>query len=294
MENTEQIYRFQPTDEEGRPIGGEQVIKYSSPEELTTKLKDQSILLIRKLRQETKKNRLGIVENEDIPESAQRFNSPMEFNPRELSEDERYDISRRLLDPATAAEAASALVESQLGAPLDRIGKTLLEVQQSNINLRAQIEANAFVSENPSYYKCKENFESIANWIVRYNLAPVKENYQRAYETLKAQGVMVDGPAPVVVPEPVVVPIVVPVVEASVVPGIGSGLTRENSSDSGPIVKPSSDITYELVLGGQKRVLTGLQAINAMPSEEYKRRLLTDKTFSKKVMELENEAKARK
>ncbi len=304
-----QTYTYQPTDEEGRPIGGKQVIKYTTQEELVDQLRTQNTLLIRKLRQETKKSRLGLGpdDNDQIAENAQRFSSPLEFNPRELSDDERYDISRRLMDPTTSADAASALVEARLGAPLDQIGKTMQSIQQDNINLRAKVEANAFVAENPEYYKCSENFEALASWIVRYELAPVKDNFQKAYDTLKAQGILINGPAdvaPVLAPvvpvvEPVIPPVIPPVVPPAVA-RIPSGLTREEASDSGSVVKPGSDITYsyEVVLGGTKDspikksvTLTGLAAINAMPSEEYGRRLRTDREFGKKVAQLEAEAR---
>lgn len=301
MENVieEKSYVYQPTDEDGRPIGGKQVIKYTSQDELVDKLRTQNTLLIRKLRTETKKSRLGIgtIEEDQISDTAQRFSGPIEFNPRDLSTDELYDISRRLSDPTTASAAASELVEARLGAPLDQIGKTLQSVQQDNINLRAKIEANAFVSENPDYYKCQENFEAIASWIVRYDLAPVKDNYQKAYDTLKGQGLLIEGAA--IVPE-VVVPVVVapvepvvvaPVVVPPVVQGIPTGLTRENTSDAGSTVRTGSDITFEVTVGGQKRTLTGLAAINAMPSEEYGRRLKSDKNFGKQVQQLEDAAR---
>lgn len=288
----EQIYRYQPTDENGNRIGGEQVIKYTTQDELVTKLREQNTLLIRKLRQETKNNRLGVHTDEVLPEGIQKFNNPLEFTPRDLSDDERYDISRRLLDPTTASDAASALIEARLGAPLDRIGQTLQSVQQDNISLRAKVEANSFVAENPDYYKCKENFESITSWIVRYNLAPVKDNFQKAYDTLKAQGVLIDGPGVIEIIPPAVIPPVVeqviPVVPEQVrVPGLSTGLTRESASDSGIQVKTGSDITYQI----GSTTLTGLAAINAMPGEEYKRRLLGDKEFAKKVEKLESEAR---
>ena len=72
----EKIYKYQPTDETGRPIGGVQVIKYTTPEELADKLRDQNVLLVRKLREQTRKVRLGVVEEEEISEDAQRYNSP--------------------------------------------------------------------------------------------------------------------------------------------------------------------------------------------------------------------------
>ena len=303
-----QEYSYQPTDSENRPIGGRQVIKYTTQDELVQKLQDQSILLIRKLRQETKKNRLGIVEDEEIAENAQKFDGLIEFNPVELNEDQRYDISRRLLDPTTASDAASELVEARLGAPLESIGKTLRDIQQKNLNLQTKLEANAFIADNPDYYRCNENFEAIAAWINRYELAPVKANFQKAYDTLRAQGILIEGAAPIVVPvvEPVVddqslreeIPIEnqieVPVVSATPAPPvhrIPSGLTRENASDAGRVVQPKSDIVFEFVQNGQKTVLTGLAAVSAMPSDEYKRRLLTDKTFAKKVEQLEADAR---
>lgn len=291
-------YEYQPTDEMGRPIGAKQVIKYTTPEELAQKFAEQNTLLIRKLREQTRKVRLGIVEEEPVAEDAQRFNGPVEFNPRELTEEQRYDISRRLLDPATAADAASELVEARLGAPLETIGTTLRAVQQDNIDMRANLEAHAFADSNPGYYRCQENFEAITSWMVRYNLAPVRANFQKAYDTLKAQGIIIEGPAPVAVVETVAE--VEPIVEVqTVVPpatepvveyqrGIASGLTRENASDAGTPIQTGSDIVYKLPDG---RTLVGLAAIAAMPSEEYKHRLQTERGFSAKVDKLEAEAR---
>jgi hypothetical protein len=293
----EQRYTFQPTDDSGRPIGAPQVIKYTTVEELQQKLTDQNILLIRKLREQTKKVRLGIDEREEISDDAQRFSGPVEFSPRELTEEQRYDIARRLTDPTTAAEATQELVEAQLGAPLADLGRTLQSTQQELVSLRAKYEVNAFIAENPDYYKCPENQEAITSWMLRYELAPVRSNFQKAYDTLKAQGILIEGaaPAPVVVPVPEPVeqvldreplPVVEPKVEQPVV-RIPSGLTREQTSDTGTPVSPGSEITY--VING--RTLTGNAALAAMPSEEYKRRLLTDRNFGKLVDKLDQESR---
>ncbi len=297
----EQTYIYQPTDSENRPIGGKQVIKYFTQEELVEKLQEQNVLLIRKLREQTKKVRLGIDEREEISEDAQRFSGPVEFTPRELTEEQRYDIARRLTDPTTAAEATQELVEAQLGAPLADLGRTLQSTQQELVSLRAKYEVNAFVAENPDYYKCPENQEAITSWMLRYELAPVKANFQKAYDTLKAQGILVEGAAPVqVIAPPVIEPVVEPVIEPVVepvlaqhvpnVPRIPSGLTREQASDSGTPVPTGSEITY--IING--RTLTGFAALAAMPSEEYKRRLLTDRNFGKLVDKLDSEARKKK
>lgn len=283
----EKIYKYQPTDDLGRAIGGLQVIKYKTQDELVQKIQEQNILLIRKLREQTRKNRLGIVEDEELPENIQRVEEQVEFQPRDLSNEEMYEISRDLVDPTKSADAASRLLEAKLGGPLESFGKEFQKLQMDNLVLRAKIEANAFIADNPDYYKCPENFEAITAWMVRYDLAPVKANYQQAYNTLKAQGVIIEGPAieqvPVEVPvEPVEVKPAENIIQR--VPGVS--LNRENSSDAG-VINPTSDITYTI----NGITLTGLRAIQAMPADEYKRRLLTDKEFSKKVDKLEAETR---
>src|ERR1700734_4059862 len=68
----ELIHEYQPTDEMGRPIGGKQVLKYRTMDELVNKIQEQNVLVIRKLREVTRKNRLGIVEKDTIADEAPR------------------------------------------------------------------------------------------------------------------------------------------------------------------------------------------------------------------------------
>jgi hypothetical protein len=297
---TEKIFRFQPTDDEGRPIGGEQVIKYTTEEELRDKLREQNVLLIRKLRQETKKNRLGILEQEQLPDDVQRFDEPVSFNPRELSEEERYEIARKLIDPTTAAEATQALVEATIGGPLSSIGSELRSLRTDSITLKAQLEAEAFARETPDYYLCDDNAQTITAWILRYKLAPTKANFKLAFENLKEQGALILGPAiePVVPPPPVIESPATEVIREQIpqqeIQRPPSGLTRENSSSEGIPASTGSDIVYEYMRAGQHVKLTGLDAVRAMPSEEYKRRLLVDKNFGKAVDKLESESRTRR
>src|SRR5258708_3663370 len=72
----EKTYVYQPTDEQGRPIGGKQVIKYVTQEDLVSKLQEQNVLILRKLRSETRKNRLGITDESEAPADGQRFSAP--------------------------------------------------------------------------------------------------------------------------------------------------------------------------------------------------------------------------
>jgi hypothetical protein len=315
VELPELRYTYQPTDEEGRPIGGKQVIKYKTPDELADKLADQNTQLIRKLRSETRKNRLGIIEGDEIPNESPRFVEPISFKPTELTSDQKIQISRDLLDPEKAGEATDALVAARFGASPEKVIKTLADVQNTNIRILAKIESDAFVAANPDYVKCQSNFEAITSWMVRYDLAPVRENFQLAYDKLKEAGnvlilsyadvpeeervpqpvtpVVVASPEPVVVP-PVVVPPVV-VEEAPVVAAIPSGFTRNNSDGAAPVKPASDELIYEVeVKGGTTRKYTGLAAINAMPADVYKRWILSDPKHAVLEQQLMAEAAARR
>ena len=87
--NLEQIYKYQPKDESGRKLGGEQVDGSKTQDELIQKITDQNIQLVRKLREETKKQRLGITDTDVIPTDAPRFDTPLSFNPRQLTPERR-------------------------------------------------------------------------------------------------------------------------------------------------------------------------------------------------------------
>ena len=299
-------YEYQPTDESGRPVGGRQVIKYTNPMELADKLRDNSILILRKLREETRKNRLGITDNEVIDDQAPRFKSPVVLKPRTLNDEDKYRIATRFNDPATFDEAADELLEARLGAKPEVFAQTVNDLQAKSERSEALAASDAFMNENPDYVRCHENAQAITAWITRYGLAPVKENFQKAYVKLKADGVLIEKPPvePPPPPPPVVTPPVAPTVEPVVTPpvqdpppaarvvppaGIGTGLTRDNSSPGELPARPAGeDIVYDQpIAGGQVRRWTGLQAVDRMPSEVYKHRVMHEKGFREKVDKLE-------
>lgn len=296
LEVKEQEYRFQPTDDRGRPIGGEQVIKYKTNEELVEKITKNNVELQRELRKVTRKHRLGITEEEVIPAEAARFENPVEFKPRELTADERIVLSRDLLDPEKTQQANAKLFEANTGVTPEEFRKTMTGIQVTNLKMLAKQEADAFVLSTPSYHPCQENFETITNWMLKNNLAPVRDNFKLGYDTLKAAGLLTE--APTVREEPTIVKAVVdtsvnsqPIVDESSritsqeppqvtrpVPQIASGLTREDAADIGPTPRKSGYTQAE---------------INAMPSAVYKRKLLSEKGFAEAVEQLESEKAAR-
>lgn len=334
----EKRYEWQPTDEDGRPIGAKQVIKYTTEDEFRQKFTEMQNQLIRKLRNETKKNRLGILETETIEDTAPRLQNALEFKPRTFSNDERAQLSRDILDPDTFDTAVTTIFEAATGVTGEGLRNTLTSLQEDNSNLKAQREVDKFLYKNPEYVVVPENFEAITNWMVRYNLAPVAENFQKAYDTLKASDLLVTSleiitpvvtvPAASFTPDPVIVPKeddilpeahlreeiplenqiplepvipVVPVEAKPVISRVPTGLNNSNSASNAPSIPIGEDIVYEYIQKdgqgrqiGEKRVFRGLAAVNAMPSEEYKRRMMTDKGFTKKVEKLEKEAALRR
>lgn len=302
-------YEYQPTDEQGRPIGGKQVVVYTTSEELAQKLTEQNTLLIRKLREETRKNRLGIQDNQEIGTEAKRFEAPLELTPRTLTPEERYKIAREINDPDTFDQAADALLESRLGVKPEVLARTISDLQTDSLSRRAVAESEAFMADNQDFVRCPENGEAITSWLVRYNLAPVKENYQTAFDTLKKAGVLVlstqPDPPPAAVVEPVVPvtpaaaaapePVAAAPARAAAPALIPTGLTRNQSTDVGTARTLGDDIIYEIPLpNGTKKRFVGAAALNAMPSDEYKHRLLHEAGFRDKAEKIEQAESAKR
>lgn len=323
VELEEQRYTYQPKDEDGRPLGAPQVIKYRTQEELIARFEEQNVLLQRRLRVETRKNRLGIVEADDVPEDAQRYQGPVDFSKKELSPDDKVRAARVIgIDPEHFDEATEALFESTLGVKPEDLRTTLRTLQADNENYKAVRESEMFMADNPEYYKCQENGTAISVWVKQRNLAPVRTNFQKAYDVLKAAGVMIQSPEssvtlPAYVPKveavttqeviPSVEPVEEPVVTvqepvtAPVVSRIPTGLTRNQSANEGQVRTVADDIIYEYQPkdsqgkpNGEKKIWRGLAAIEHMPSDVYRHRVLSEKGFVAKEKKLMAEAEAKR
>jgi hypothetical protein len=330
VELPEWSYSYQVTDDHDRPIGGTQVVKYRAatqlPDEICATFVKPHREVTKALREVTKKQRLGIVEQDEIPAEAVRFDAPVEFKPRDLTADERVKISRDLLDPERFEQANATLFEANVGVKPEVFRQTMTNLQVNNLRLLAKTESEAFVASNPDYHKCKDNLDTITNWLLRYDLAPTRENFQLAYDKLRAAGLLLEAPkvredAPPV-PTPVTPapasPVTVeqtlantqpaqvepsritteePAQEKRPVIAIPTGLTRNQGSDHGAVRVIGDEIIYELALRdgtgkltGEKKVLKGIAAINTMPSDEFKRRVNSDKSFQQKAEKILSEA----
>lgn len=283
------VYEYQPTDDNGRPLGAKQVFKGATWEEIATKIADANKNVIKLNRELNKKYRLGELAPEDaLPDNAERLDrEAVEFRPRQLTDEERYQISKDLLDPEKFDEATDRMLEAKIGASPKRITEVLTHAQEDIAAMRAEKEAKLFVQANPDYYVCPENFKTMVNWMIKNQLAPTRDNFQLAFDRLKAIGLLLEAPivredkpenTPVVTPansqqepEPVSrITNVEPQTQTKRTPRVASGLTRDNASDVGT---PS------------KSVKLSVADIERMSAEEYKKRLLTEPGFKQAVDE---------
>lgn len=286
------IYEYQPTDESGRPLGAKQVFKGTSHQEILDKVADANKNLIKLNRELNKKYRLGELAPEDVvPESAERLDrEAVEFRPRQLTDEERYQLSKDMLDPEKFDEASDRMFEAKIGASPKRITEVLSHAQEDIAAMRAEKEAKLFVQANPDYYVCPDNFRTMVNWMLKNQLAPNRDNFQLAFDRLKEVGLLLEAPivredkpevqvtAPVSTPansqqEPESTSRITssePQSQTKRTPRVASGLTRDNASDIGT---PS------------KSVKLSVAEIERMPSAEYKKRLLTEPGFKKLVDE---------
>lgn len=239
----EKVFEFQPTDEFDRPIGGLQRFTYKTDEELREKMKKQNVELNRQLRKLNRDIRLGTTVEETIPDNVERYTEDYKIVPTPLTAEERLQLVQDMQDPEKFDGAQARLVAASVGDPA-KIIQRLNETGEQNAILLAEKEIQFFLQSTPEYYKCEENKQTLCDYMVKNKLRPKKDNFTYAFQTLKDAGLLLEPPTPppaVVIPPPAVVPeaIIPPVAEVPRPQArpTASGLTRSNSSDTGPAPK---------------------------------------------------------
>jgi hypothetical protein len=263
----EHRYEYQP-QENGVALGGKQVIIYDgTPEDLGAKMAAQNSELIKLNRRLNKDLRLSSSTVDRIPDNISRFDeSKYDLKPEPLTAEERIQLASDINDPEKFDKAAQRIVRAQIGDP-EVLRTRLSRVEQRLDRATVQEEAIAFKNATPEYYPCAGNLQTLAAWMQKNNLDPVKENFQFAFEQLKEY--MTPKPEPVVQktePEPTPQPAPQPAPRP-----VSSGLTRSNGSDSGPA--PNIGITRA--------------EIDKMSGDEYKKKLLHEPGFRAKVEALD-------
>jgi hypothetical protein len=296
----ELMHRYQPTDEAGRPVGGEQVFKYRTPEELIeklTKAHSHATVAIRGARAKA-------LISEPANEEGTQFPQYTEF--ATLSAAEKAEAEQDAMDPDKAPLARARLAESARNEALNRNQENLIQVQ-------TKLAFSEFKADNPDYLRCNENAQAIIGYISSKNWDPTdKANIQRAYDILRNNGALFGKPAEANQPEAVLAPPVPTVREEKTAPNpqvpaqpqarispevtpqvkrpvaapIPTGLSNIDSSSDG---EPSSaqianQLTYRKVYKdsagkptGVVETLVGKAAIDAMPAEQYKKLIEEDR-----------------
>lgn len=290
----EKRYTYQPNDEQGRALGGPQVIVYTTEQELVEKMTKNSIELIRKLRSVTRENRLGKYV-EDLPTELDRLPATVQFVEKQLTAEERYSIAQDMNDPAKFDSARDRLLESALGATPAQMRETLNNQQLQTQQLVARQNAQEWMGTHPEFYVCPENVNTVCDWMVKNGLQPTVRNFEFAQTKMSEAGLLLSPPIvrevlptpqpQVVTPEeervqepqlPVVEPARIseaPVPQEKRQAHMPSSLNNRVASNSGAM---TASATAALTLG----------TIEKMSADEY-RRNLANPAFAKRVDELE-------
>jgi hypothetical protein len=183
----QRTYTFQPKDADGNPLGGPQVIKYTTDQELADKLAEQNSSLIR-MNRELKWKADRPAEG-DVPADAERLDWDT-TTPRPLQPEERLQLAREVQDPEKMDAALARLFEGIFGVkPTD-----VADLNRNMRAIRAAEEGRAFVESHPEFYACLENVQKLQKWCMARKLAPVQANFVQAYTKLKEAGLLLEAP----------------------------------------------------------------------------------------------------
>ena len=311
--DTLKTHEWQPVDEHGRPLGGKQVIKYKDQEDLLAQIQTNYQQAIRRLRQVTRDARLGLVK-EDIPNDADRFENPPTFQPRDLTAEERFEISQQINDPEKVGAARDRLLESAIGVPLPQLRKILSD---ADIRERQQLAYDNYIqfvqSESAGavgYRHDEDNAKTLTDWMFKNRLAPTVKNFVYAAKTLKESGLILE--APVRHQETPVVPAPATPVAAPAQPVDGAPAQPQATSDGRITVTEARPVRPTRVPSGlndrvssatdQKQVGEVTKAlheitladIDKMPADLYRKQIQSNPAFAKLVNKLEAEATQRR
>lgn len=185
-------YEYQPTDENGKKLGGVQVLTYRTNEELIAKFEKNNVLLQRKLREVTKANVIG-----GPTETAIDDLEKLAPGIRPLTTEEKYQLAQDFSDPTKVDEARLKLLES---AGYNELQFT---VQQ----LLARDNAKQFLEKHTEDFNATpDNMQMVIDWMVKKGLQPTVKNFEKAHVVLEQAGLL--EPVPIVreeAPTPVVV-----------------------------------------------------------------------------------------
>jgi hypothetical protein len=290
-------HEYQPVDEHNRAVGGKQRFSYTTMEELVAQLEKAHTNSILGMRDVKRKARLGTPEVDSLPAELELNTQTIQFKEKPLTTEERYAISQDMNDPAKFESARDRLLESSLGVPPSQLRETLNTQQQQTQQILARQNAEVWLERHPEFYSCAENINTVCEWMTKTGLKPSVKNFEFAQAKMEEAGLLLSSPivrevppvsaqpqvvAPVVEiqPEPQAVAVEpvrineVPVPQEKRQSHVPSGLNNRVAPTTGAMPVAATD------------ALT-LRDIDAMPSEDYRKQIMTNPAFVKRVNELE-------
>ena len=288
-------HEYQPVDDHNRPVGGKQRFSYTTTDELIAQLQKAHTNSILGMRDVKRKARLGTPEVDTLPTDIELTTQTVQFKEQSLTTEERYAISQDMNDPAKFESARDRLLESSLGVTPAQLRETLNTQQQQTQQILARQNAEVWLERHPEFYSCAENINTVCEWMTKTGLKPSVKNFEFAQAKMEEAGLLLSSPIVREVP-PVVTPVVAPVAEIQPEPQavavepvrinevpvpqekrqshVPSGLNNRVAPVGGAM--PTSDM----------EALT-LRKIDDMPSEDYRKQIMTNPAFVKRVNELE-------
>jgi len=290
-------HEYQPVDEHNRAVGGLQRFSYTTPDELIEKLQKAHSNSILGMRDVKRKARLGTPEVDALPTDLELTSNIIQFKEKPLTTEERYAISQDMNDPEKFESARDRLLESSLGVPPAQLRDTLNTQQQQTKQIMARQNAEVWLERHPEFYACNENINTVCEWMTKTGLQPSVRNFEFAQTKMEEAGLLLSSPivreVPPVIPQPQVV---TPVAEIQPEPqAVAVEPVRINEAPV-PQEKRQSHVPSGLnnrvaPVGGamptsDTEALT-LKMIDDMPSEDYRKQIMTNPAFVKRVNELE-------
>lgn len=266
------LYRYQPKDAEGRPLGGLQVVKYKDEQDLADQMAKQNSELVRlnrELKWKADKPAAG-----DVPADAETV-APAP-RPRALDAAERARLAQEIVDPETIEPALTRAFEAIFGIK----PKDLEELNRNMGAVRARLEGETWANNHPEFYRCAENAEMLSTWCRDRNLRFTQANLSLAYTKLKEAGLLLEAPIAAEATPPngeagangtggrIATSETTPPRTRTLSPG-SSGLTRSQASGSGSGSGPRNGLTWA--------------DVDRMPIAEYERKYRTEPSFRKAV-----------
>jgi hypothetical protein len=177
-----QLYRYewQPTLDDGTPIGGVQVVEDETYYGLIQKQADNYNHLYRKNRELLRKEKL----EGKAPDGAAMAPQPVSFQPRALTAEERYRLSRELHDPEKVDAALDLALEAKFGAKPKSVSDTVNSNASYAALLHAEQQAAAWKDMHPEYHASVKNNNDIVSWVKNRNMNITIENLDKALEDL--------------------------------------------------------------------------------------------------------------